>query len=301
MGKQDMLLSLNGDTFASLKADFDKLLNRTIGNMEMKGAEDATLTLKIGISLSKETVSTPEGYRDVNKPSFKHEINSVMQVKDKMTGQLKGEHAIVWDGEKECYVMRKIDNGQMNLFETEEDDDLMEVDYEEVPNAPALESGAIGLPAPEENEEDNVAEPDRSADTEEGWTPFGWLQNFIGQDLTVHQNMGNFSVRNTEGKIILSSATTPDNYWYCRRDILARHSGHSLDVYGSGDDFINTITVECMDCDEVLFTLRQTTGTVGEPDGFVEDDADQTLVEEYDGEAYDESEDEEAYEYDDPE
>jgi len=28
-------LSLNGDTFAILKEQFDKILNRTVGNMEM--------------------------------------------------------------------------------------------------------------------------------------------------------------------------------------------------------------------------------------------------------------------------
>ena len=40
----EMILSLNEDTFSALKKDFDDVLNRTIGNMQMKGASDATIT-----------------------------------------------------------------------------------------------------------------------------------------------------------------------------------------------------------------------------------------------------------------
>ena len=42
MYANDMSLSLKSDTFSALKEDFDSILARTIGNMEMKGAEEAT-------------------------------------------------------------------------------------------------------------------------------------------------------------------------------------------------------------------------------------------------------------------
>ena len=35
MYESDMVLSLNSDTFQALKEDFDSILSRTIGNMEM--------------------------------------------------------------------------------------------------------------------------------------------------------------------------------------------------------------------------------------------------------------------------
>ena len=44
MYANDMSLSLKSDTFSALKEDFDSILARTIGNMEMKGAEEATVT-----------------------------------------------------------------------------------------------------------------------------------------------------------------------------------------------------------------------------------------------------------------
>ena len=53
MFANDLSLSLKSETFSALKEDFDSILARTIGNMEMKGAEEATVTLKLGISLER--------------------------------------------------------------------------------------------------------------------------------------------------------------------------------------------------------------------------------------------------------
>lgn len=47
MCKDDKYISLECDTFEALKEDFDKIMNDTLGNMEMKGAEDAVVTIKI--------------------------------------------------------------------------------------------------------------------------------------------------------------------------------------------------------------------------------------------------------------
>ena len=41
MYANDMSLSLKSETFSAMKEDFDSILARTIGNMEMKGAEEA--------------------------------------------------------------------------------------------------------------------------------------------------------------------------------------------------------------------------------------------------------------------
>lgn len=38
MCKDDKYISLECDTFEALKEDFDKIMNDTLGNMEMKGA-----------------------------------------------------------------------------------------------------------------------------------------------------------------------------------------------------------------------------------------------------------------------
>lgn len=110
---KEMILSLDSEAFDSLKKDFDSLLNRTIGNMEMRGAVEATITMKVGVSLEKLV----NNGRDVTKPTFKHEINSVMQVKDKVTGQIRGNYRMEWDPEEQRYVLKDGDEDQMNMFD----------------------------------------------------------------------------------------------------------------------------------------------------------------------------------------
>lgn len=131
MCENDLDLSLNGETFASLKKDFDTILERTIGNMTMKGAEDATITIKLGVSLQKTSVPAKGKIREVTKPTFKHDIASVMQVKDKMSGQLTGNMELVWDDDLKQYVLRPIDDGQTSLFDQEPDyEDVTDEDCE---------------------------------------------------------------------------------------------------------------------------------------------------------------------------
>lgn len=255
MNKQDLILSLNEETFFALKKDFDTILNRTLGNMEMKGATDATITLKLIVGLDERSVSMGDAIQKYKKPTFKHEISSVMQIKDKMTGQLGGEYAMVWDTDEERFVLRHFDNNQTSIFDG---------DYEEYDepmgsfsNMPADE--AIGLPEPENQEE-----------PEEVVTPFGWLSQFVGENMVVTEAMGNYTVRTSENKIVLSSATTEDNPFYCSADRLAPHVGHNVVCVGYGDADIENVAVECQDCNEVLFDL-DAPGENGEDDYDFED------------------------------
>ena len=116
--KNAMQLSLKGETFAALKEDFDAVLAKTIGNMEMKGANEATVTLKLSLSLEKVQNHSD---KEITKPSFKHDISSVMQVKDKKSGALTGDYELVWDNEDKKWVMRRITDGQVSLFDTEKE------------------------------------------------------------------------------------------------------------------------------------------------------------------------------------
>jgi len=237
---KDMILSLNGDTFQTLKNDFDTILARTIGNMTMKGADEATITLKLSVSLEKSSVGTMSGVQDVTKPSFKHDISSVMQVKDKMTGQFKGEYGMIWDEDEERWVLRKIDNGQMNLFDDE--GQVIDADYTEVPALPE----ATG----------DTEETEESGETENNTdTPFGWLCQFIGEDLHITEAMGNYTVRTDSNKVVLSSATSPDSPFYCSAEKLAPHVGHQVVCAGYGQDHIVNVSIECEDCSQVLYDL----------------------------------------------
>ena len=169
MCKNDMSLSLSGETFGTLKKDFDTIMARTIGNMQMKGAEDATITVKLSVSLEKRFVGGFGSGKDITKPTFKHDISSVMQVKDKMTGQLTGEHQLVWDDEEKKYVLRNIDSDQMTMDDIQEEPVGrfvdMESEYEDVddqdPNIiEAAEPLALPVGDIEESAEDETDEED---------------------------------------------------------------------------------------------------------------------------------------------
>ena len=285
----NMILSLNTDTFSTLKSDFDTILGRTIGNMEMKGADEAVITLKLSISLEKSSVSVDgDGFKDIIKPNFKHDISSVMQVKDKMTGQFKGDFAMEWDDKEKRYVLRRIDNGQMNFFDDEPVGKFVDANYTEIPALPAGE---------ELTPQNDITQP------------FGWLCQFIGQKLVITEAMGNYTVRTEDNKVVLSSATSADSPFYCSAETLAAHKGHKdIVCVGYGGETIVNVSIECEECCECIFDLNapdvseeEIAAAIATPEASAEIiDLEEVKDEDEDyDEAIDDEDDE--YEYDDPE
>ena len=280
MSKQDLVLSLNEETFSTLKKDFDTILNRTLGNMEMKGATDAVITLKLTVGLDERSFSVGEGIQKYKKPTFKHEINSVMQIKDKMTGQLSGEYAMVWDEDEKRFVLRHFDGNQTSIF----DSDYETVDEEPMGRFTDLPNGeAIGLPAPDDEDEEV-----------EEMTPFGWLCQFVGETLIVTEAMGNYTVRTEGNKVVLSSATSEENPFYCPAEKLEPHVGHKVVCVGYGDDEIVNVSIECEDCNTVLFDINA-------PEATDEEVTDAVKSSDAEEDATDGSSADEGLEYEDPE
>ena len=268
MQTTDLNLSLRGDTFSAMKSDFDDILGRTIGNMEMKGANVAVVTIKLDIELEKTGRNTPSGYADVVVPKFKHNISSVMQVKDKVSGQLSGDYQLVWDEETKKYVMREIDIGQESLFDGEAGDSgAVDADYRIVPDDGVLPENKDAMALPEhdepadELEEDSGEEHPSAKDVLDETTPFGWLAKFINQDMRVTEAMGNFTVRTGANRIVLSSATSPDSPFFCGAAMLAGHIGHRLVCKAYGGEIPAVITIECADCGETVFFLAAPNAT----------------------------------------
>jgi len=160
MNTKEMDLSLNGETFADYKEDWYAIVNKTVGNMQMKGARDAVVTAKLMIHLETENRHTPDGVTEMVIPQFKHDITSVMQVKDKLSGQMTGDYQLVWDDAEQCYVMRPIDDGQMSFDDTPEYYDaeysVAEDDEDTPKDSDMLEQAdRVSLNAHEEEEEDD--------------------------------------------------------------------------------------------------------------------------------------------------
>lgn len=273
-------LSLNGDTFNAFKQDFDQMLRNLLAKMEEYESDEATINMKMVVSLAKgqERDFEANGYdamKDITKPTFKHEISTVMQIKDKKGGSLGGSMKMVWDKELCQYVMQEIDNGQTTLF----DDEKEEQEEETAPQPEA--AGELPPPAPpqlppsgkvidadfkvvedgESKEEAEAPEADKAAsDGGDGLedTPFGYLRQFIGKKLRVVETAGNVTVRTVEkNKIILSSAGKAADPFYVSREKLLPHVGHNVVCVGYGKDELVNISIECEDCNEVLFDMER--------------------------------------------
>lgn len=251
MSEKEMKLSLRGDAFSAMIEDFDSVLTRTIGNMEMKGADEATITVKLGITLERTSVGSEGGNRNITRPSFKHDIGSVMQVKDKKSGALTGNYEIVLDEESGTYVIRRVEDGQMNMFDDEKDV-IHEAEFEDI--TPEQKEPVTPDRELESREAPGIPEK-ASMDADDIDSPFAWLSQFIGKELIVVQSVdGSFSVIvKVSGDMVLTSGTNPRNDFYCPEELLKEHCGHRLTCsLGTDDNDRTFVYVRCADCSEIL-------------------------------------------------
>lgn len=265
-------LSLNGDTFNALKSDYDSMLRQTLTKMEDLKVEDATITIKVAVSLEKDQARDfqANGYdamRDIVKPTFKHEISTVMQVKDKKSGSLGGTMEMVWDQELGQYVMRPIDNGQVSMFDESDEESGGTKNNSLPPSEPPALPGPSGevIDAEFEVVEDGQEGSDIShADPK---LLFEYMKQFIGVDMKVEEVDGQYTVSTPDGKVILSSSCKPTDRFYCSPQKLAPHVGHSVTCVAYGQDEVVNISIECEDCNEVLFDIDAPADDPEENDG----------------------------------
>ena len=257
-GKNDLQLSLSGDTFQAMKTDFDTILARTLGNMTMKGANEATITIKLGIALETANVGSYDAPNEVTKPSFKHDISSVMQVKDKKTGSLSGEHQLVWDEDSKEYVLRKLGTEQMSMFDEEVPADTYEAECEDK---------TYYLEAPE-NEE---ACGDTESEDPELMSRLKWLGMFIGRKFNIVESNGVYTVRTDTNEVVLTSA---DGMFHVDAELLEEHKEHEIECVGfyteataTESGRLESVQFRCKDCYEAIFefpTYDEGDGEVGE-------------------------------------
>ena len=105
-----------------MREDFDKILKRTVNNMELKGSNTAEVTVKLKIELVPDYLppaSSDEEGRAILKPKFEHKVSSVMNTKFEESGSLKGDYELVWDEQAQDYIAKPIGFQQMSIYDTE--------------------------------------------------------------------------------------------------------------------------------------------------------------------------------------
>lgn len=110
-------LNIHGDAFRALRQDFDQSLYCLLNNMENKYAEEGTIAINIGVTLSRETVidgSTGEE-REITKPAFEHTVSSRILLKSKLSGKFRGDYELVWDNGDLSYYAVPVARAQMHI------------------------------------------------------------------------------------------------------------------------------------------------------------------------------------------
>lgn len=194
-------LKITGPAFDSLREDFDDMLSRTVESMDEKKAENASVTMKLGIEM--EQVQLENG-RKITRPTFKYDISSVLQVKDRISGTLVGDYEMFYnDG---AWHMRLIDDGQTNIFDA---------DYTVVSDGPDSQRGLT--------------------DGGKALSDFEWLLSATmaggREDLAVMARNNVTFLINGKNKVLLSSSCSPKSQLFLNSRELAEHADHRMDVW----------------------------------------------------------------------
>ena len=155
-------LDFDSDTFAEMKKDMNFVLQRLIGNMQEKGSDEGSMTLKIDVTMVKEFIPNYDPdikgeSREVSKPQFKHKVASVVKINDEKSGSLNNEMELVMDEDTGVFKLVPIANtAQRSIFDSDfqQQDGKQESGDDDSAGSNAIEGRTVlGLPGPNDEGE----------------------------------------------------------------------------------------------------------------------------------------------------
>lgn len=183
-----MDLYIEGETFETVRGDFNTMLQKLMKNMSEKNADEGSITLKIAINMpDTEIPDTTEGQkgkkRQIRVPQFQHQITTGIVLKESEKGNVKPGMELYWDEETQTYKLRYIANTrQMSIFDDEfkkqkasgssekqDEDKTVTVNSEGmIVNEVVKEGKLIGQDPKPDSEQDGADAEDQNPDTSEG-------------------------------------------------------------------------------------------------------------------------------------
>ncbi|MCM1559667.1 MAG: hypothetical protein NC123_08985 [Butyrivibrio sp.] len=155
-------LDFDSDTFEEMKKDMNFVLQRLIGNMQEKGSDEGSMTLKIDVTMVKEFIPNYDPdikgeSREVSKPQFKHKVTSVVKINDEKSGSLNNEMELVMDEDTGVFKLVPIANtAQRSIFDSDfqQQDGKQESRDDDSAGSNAIEGRTVlGLPGPNDEGE----------------------------------------------------------------------------------------------------------------------------------------------------
>ena len=182
-------LVIEDATFEEARMNFNRVLQRLFKNMVDSDSTEGSITMKIDVSLESEFIPNYdpniEGEsRKIQKPKFKHKVSSNITVKDELSGNKNPEMQLVWDDERQMYVLAYITGtDQRTIFDTdqpwnqeEQEGDSIETDLEKtwmntplLPGEVADENALPGEVASEGDLLGEVIDPEEESGEDNGY------------------------------------------------------------------------------------------------------------------------------------
>ena len=151
-------LRIEADTFEKLRRDADIVLQRALGTMKEKESMKGKVTITIDIKLVPDFIPNYDPQvkgetRKILKPKFDHKITSAINIKNEEKGSVNPEMAMVWDEQKQEYVLTYVNNTeQRSIFDTDFQEAMNEPKENELPLLEGEVIDETALPGPVEGE-----------------------------------------------------------------------------------------------------------------------------------------------------
>ena len=151
-------LRIEADTFEKLRRDADIVLQRALGTMKEKESMEGKVTITIDIKLVPDFIPNYDPQvkgetRKILKPKFDHKVTSAINIKNEEKGSVNPEMAMVWDEQKQEYVLTYVNNTeQRSIFDTDFQEAMNEPKENELPLLEGEVIDETALPGPVEGE-----------------------------------------------------------------------------------------------------------------------------------------------------
>lgn len=118
-------ITMSSATLANLKADMDDIISKTLSSMQATHCGEATVSVKLKISLEKRAIVNEAEYREAISPKFEHTVSTSIQIKDQKKGSTSGDYELYRNPENGQWCIKDI-KSQLSMFEESVADDLDE-------------------------------------------------------------------------------------------------------------------------------------------------------------------------------
>lgn len=167
-------LDFDSDTFEEMKRDMNFVLQRLIGNMQEKGTNEGSMTLKIDVTMIKEFIPNYDPdikseSREISKPQFKHKVTSAVKINDEKSGSFNNEMELVMDADTGIFKLVPIANtSQRSIFDADfqQQDKAEESEGEESAGSNEIEGKSVPLLPGPDNSGEVIDGEYREVDTE---------------------------------------------------------------------------------------------------------------------------------------